>query len=182
MCLVKDLYLILFRILCFSLFDCIIMNQGLVIISINYRASFRDKQECVLLITVTVLQNCEIHSGSVLALQTSFVAVYPAMCFKSFMLMYPLHISGLYICLYCRHAIRQNLDCCPFGFCFCFKLSARKKGLIHVPTRFAKTIVLHRELQKVKAFVNCWKESFQIHTSSVPFSGANLLGPPWIFP
>lgn len=76
--------------------------------------------------------------------------VYPAICFVSFMLTYLFYTSVSVMYLYHNHAIRQILNC--WGFVFvCFKLSARKKGLIFVPAQLAKIIVLYCELQKVRA-------------------------------
>jgi len=65
------------------------MSQGLVIISIIFRASFRNKQECIFLTTVTVPQNCSVHSESVLALHTTFIAVFHELC---------VDVSFVYIC------------------------------------------------------------------------------------
>lgn len=78
----------------------------------------------------------------------------------SFMLTYPVYTSVSVMDLYHNHAIRQVLNCWDFVL-VCFKLSARKKGLIFVPAQLAKITVLHYELRKVQAFVNCWKERFK---------------------
>lgn len=42
--------------------------------------------------------------------------VYPAICFMSFILVYPLYISVLVMYLYHSHALRQILNC--WGFLF----------------------------------------------------------------
>lgn len=58
----------------FSLFDCSLESR----ISHhyhNFRARFRVNKDFVYLTMVTIIQNCEAHSGSILVLQCAFIAV-----------------------------------------------------------------------------------------------------------
>lgn len=66
--------------------------------------------------------------------------------------MYPLCVFGVAVYLYCSHAYY-----------------------------LATIIVLYCELQELQAFVNCWKEMFQICKPSMLFSDTNPLRPSSVF-